>query len=258
MSGNKPKRVSISKKILKQVGKSNYEFGLVQEGDRVLVGLSGGKDSLSLVHILKEQQRRTPFDFEFEAVTISYGMGEDLSHLVEHCKEYGIKHTVFETNIYDLSHETMRENSSACSYFSRMRRGALYTYALENGFNKLALGHHFDDAAESYFMNLFYNGAMRSLAPVYKADRGLTVIRPLIQIRERQLIAWAHDNELQVIGDEMCPGLRFDAKMPHARAKMKSMLYKMEEEFPDLFVSLNAAFKNIHDDTFFDVTRHKR
>jgi tRNA(Ile)-lysidine synthase TilS/MesJ len=254
------KKVNISKKILKVVGKTNYEFGLIEEGDRVLLGLSGGKDSLSLAHILKEQQRRTPFDFEFEAVTIAYGMGEgeDYTALSKHCKEYGIKHTVHETGIYELSHDKMRENSSACSFFSRMRRGALYTYAIENGFNKLALGHHMDDAAESYFMNLFYNGSMRSLAPIYKADRGLTVIRPLIQIRERQLIAWAHDNDMTVIGDEMCPGLRLDAKMPHAREKMKSMLYKMEEEFPDLFTSMKAAFRNIHDDTFFDTSRHKK
>lgn len=251
------KNAVISKKILKAVGKTNYEFNLIEEGDRVLVGLSGGKDSLSLIHILKEQQRRTPFDFSFEAVTISYGMGEDYTALAKHCQEYGIKHSIFTTNIYELSHATMRENSSACSYFSRMRRGALYTYALEHGFNKLALGHHFDDATESYFMNLFYNGAMRSLAPKYKADRGLVLIRPLIKVRERQLIAWAHENALTLIGDEMCPGFRLDAKLPHARAKMKSMLYKMETEFPDLFVSLSAAFKNIHEDTFFDATRFK-
>lgn len=252
------KNVTISKKIQKLVGKTNYEFNLIEEGDHVLVGLSGGKDSVCLVHALKEQMRKTPFNFTFEAVTIDYGMGEDLSQLSQHCKVYGIKHTVHKTNIYDLSKEKMRENSSACSFFSRMRRGALYSYALEHGFNKLALGHHFDDAAESYFMNLFYNGAMRSLAPIYKADRGLTIIRPLIKVRERQLIAFVHENDLAVIGDEMCPGLRYDAKLPHARAKMKSMLYKMEEEFPDLFTSMNAAFKNIHEDTFFDTEKHKR
>lgn len=243
---------------MKAVGKTNYEFNLIEEGDKVLLGLSGGKDSLSLAHIMKEQQRRTPFNFEFEAVTIGYGMGEDYSALSKHCADYGITHHVHNTEIYELSHDKMRENSSACSFFSRMRRGALYTYAIENGFNKLALGHHMDDAAESYFMNLFYNGSMRSLAPIYKADRGLTVIRPLIKVRERQLIAWAHENAMDVIGDEMCPGLRFDAKMPHARARMKSMLYKMEEEFPNLFTSMGAAFKNIHDDTFFDTERHKR
>ena len=243
---------------MKAVGKTNCEFNLIEAGDKVLLGLSGGKDSLSLAHIMKEQQRRIPFSYEFEAVTISYGMEEDYSALSQHCADYGIKHHVHETKIYELSHEKMRENSSACSFFSRMRRGALYTYALENGFTKLALGHHMDDAAESYFMNLFYNGAMRSLAPIYKADRGLTVIRPLIQVRERQLIAWAHENDMTVIGDEMCPGLRLDAKQPHARDKMKSMLYKMEEEFPDLFTSMKAAFRNIHDETFFDSERHKR
>ncbi len=241
-----------SKKIMSKLGKTNAEFELIQEGDKILVGLSGGKDSLTMIHAMKEQLRRAPFKFEFLAVTIGYGMGENFDELVKHCKEYDIPHIVHNTNTYELAEEKIRKNSSFCSFFSRMRRGYLYSIALENGCNKVALGHHMDDAAESFFMNFIYNGQMRSLAPKYKAENGLIVIRPLIQMRERQLRAFVEDNGINAIGDEACPAMRFDVKMPYARAKMKDMLANMEDEFPSLFTSLNASFKNISQDSFFD------
>ena len=247
--------IKISKKIMSKLGKTNAEFELIQEGDKILVGLSGGKDSLTLVHALKEQQRRAPFAFEFTAVTISYGMGENFEYLTKHCTEHGIQHIVHDTSVYELAKEKIRKNSSFCSFFSRMRRGYLYTVAQELGCNKLALGHHMDDAAESFFMNFTYNGQLRSLAPKYKADNGLIVIRPLIQLRERQLQAFAVENGIETIGDEACPAMRFDVKMPHARANTKEMLAKMEQEFPSLFVSLNTAFKNISYESFFDVEK---
>ncbi len=237
---------------MSQVGKTNANFGLIEQGDKILVGLSGGKDSLTLVHVLKEQQRRAPFDFEIVACTVSYGMGEDFSYLQKHCKEHGIEHFVYETNTFDVAKEKIRKNSSYCSFFSRMRRGSLYSAAKERGCNKVALGHHLDDAAESFFMNFIYNGQLRSLAPRYKAENGLVVIRPLIQLRERQLRAFAEDNGLQTIGDEACPAMRFDIKEPYARAKAKELLASLEKENPQLFVSLNAAFGNISLGSFFD------
>lgn len=104
-------------------------------------------------------------------------------------------------------------------------------------------------------MNLIYNGHMRALAPKYRAGNGLIVIRPLIQLRERQLAACALENEMPTIGDEACPSMRFDVKMPHARASMKTMLFEMEQKYPDLFVSINSAFGHISDDAFFDPIR---
>ncbi|OHD98690.1 MAG: tRNA 2-thiocytidine(32) synthetase TtcA [Sulfurimonas sp. RIFCSPHIGHO2_12_FULL_36_9] len=237
---------------MSKLGKTNAEFNLIEEGDKILVGLSGGKDSLTMVHALREQQRRAPFKFEFIAVTVSYGMGENFDKLIAHCKEYDIAHAVHDTQIYDLAGEKIRKNSSFCSFFSRMRRGSLYSVAEKYGCNKVALGHHMDDAAESFFMNFIYNGQMRSLAPKYRAENGLIVIRPLIQMRERQLAACAVDNSMPTIGDEACPSMRFDVKMPHARARTKEMLKNMEKEFPSLFTSLNAAFKNISEDSFFE------
>ena len=244
--------LNISKKLTSNIGKTNAQYGLIKEGDKILVGFSGGKDSLTLIHALKRMQKIAPFKFELKAVTITYGMGEQVEFLSNHCKEHDIEHEIIDTQIFDISKEKIRENSSFCSFVSRMRRGYLYTYALDNGFNKLALGHHLDDAMESFFMNMFYNGSMRSMPPRYKAKNGLTVIRPLIFCRERQLRAFANDNETAVIGDEACPAMRVDIKMPHARANTKEFLASLEEKNPQIFTTMKAAFKNIHTNTFFN------
>jgi tRNA(Ile)-lysidine synthetase-like protein len=249
--------IKISKKILKTVGQTNGKYGLIGEGDRVLVGLSGGKDSLTLIHALKNMQRKAPFNFEFEAITVAYGMGENLEYVIQHCKEYDIKHRVVDTNIFEISKDKIRKNSSFCSFFSRMRRGALYSYALKEGFNKLALAHHLDDAVESFFMNMFYNGALRTMPPIYRATNGLLVIRPLIMTRERQLEAFAIENNLQTISDEACPAMRFDVKMPHARANTKEFVKELEEKKGDIMKIIKASFENISDETFFDKGRFK-
>ena len=254
-----PERARITKKLLRVFGRTNANFRLIGEGDRVLVGLSGGKDSLALVHLLKNMQQHAPFDFEFQACTIAYGMpDEDYAVLEEHCVQYGIPHETYHTNIYEIAQDAIRENSSYCSYFSRMRRGALYSYAEQHGYNKIALGHHLDDAVESFFMNMFYNGSLRSMAPIYKAERGFHVIRPLIEARETQLRAFAEENGFATIGDEACPAMRKNVKVPYARAKTKQWLAEMETADEEIFKRIKAAFKHIDDDTFLDPARWKR
>ena len=245
--------LEISKKLSRITGQTNAKYDLIKEGDKVLVGFSGGKDSLTLIHTLKRMQKHAPFNFEFKAVTITYGMGEQVEFLSNHCKEYDIEHEIIDTEIFDISKDKIRKNSSFCSFVSRMRRGYLYTHALNNGFNKLALGHHLDDAMESFLMNMFYNGSMRSMPPMYKAQNGLMVIRPLIFCRERQLRGFATDNDIRVVGDEGCPAMRVDIKMPHARENTKKLLAKLEEENKDIFVSMKRAFENFHPNTFFNL-----
>jgi len=242
--------LKISKNLLRKTGRTVMKYDLIKEGDKILLGLSGGKDSLCMAHVFKHLQKVSPIKFEFKALTVAYGMGEDLEKLKTHCKEHEIEHEVLDTKIFELSKEKIRKNSSFCSFFSRMRRGALYTYAKDNGYKKLALAHHLDDAVESFFMNFSYNGALRSMPPVYKAGNGLEVIRPFIHVRERQLRDQALEHNMPTIGDEACPAMRFDIKMPVARAKTKEMLAKMEEENSELFVSLKTAFEHINVSTF--------
>ncbi len=249
--------ILFSKKLQKIFGQTNVKYALIEPNDKVLVALSGGKDSHTMLHLIARLKRIAPFDFEFKAVTLSYGMGENLLFLSEHCRAHNIEHEIIDSNIFEIAENHIRENSSFCSFFSRMRRGALYSYAIERGYNKLALGHHLDDAAESFFMNLFQNGAMRTLAPKYKATNGVIVIRPLILAREAQLEYFAASNNLAVIGDEACPAMSFKAKMPYKREETKNFLKNLEKEKPQLFTMLKSAFENIHDDTFFDPTRFK-
>lgn len=243
--------IEISKKLLRIVGQTNAKYNMFEENDRILLGLSGGKDSLNLAHILKHFQSVSPQNWDFKAVTLGYGMGENFDYLKTHCKEHDIDYEVIDSEIFELSKDKIRRNSSFCSFFSRMRRGYLYSYALKNGYNKLAIAHHLDDATESFFMNFTYNGALRTLAPKYRAQNGIVVIRPLIFAREKQLRDSAMRNGLQTIGDEACPAMRFDVKMPHARFETKQLLANLESENPKLFISLKAAFENLHSDTFF-------
>ncbi|MSN96649.1 tRNA 2-thiocytidine biosynthesis protein TtcA [Campylobacter sp. FMV-PI01] len=244
--------MEISKKLIRLVGQTNAKYQMFEEGDKILLALSGGKDSLILSHILNHFQKVSPLNWKFKAVTVDYGIGQDFSYLLNHTKNHDIDYEVIRTNSFDIMQEKSKKNATICSFCARMRRGNLYSYALKNGFNKVALGHHLDDAVESFFMNFTYNGALRTLAPKYVAKNSLTLIRPLIFVRERQLKDCAIKNNLEVLTDECCPAYKLDNKMPHARANTKVFLQNMEKSNPKLFVSLKAAFENIHLDTFFN------
>lgn len=244
--------IHLSKKIIGSVGRTNAKYKMFEENDKILLALSGGKDSIVLAHLLKHFQMVSPLKWDFTAVRVSYGIDNGMEFLIEHCKENDIKYEIIDSKIFEILEEKTRKNSSFCSFCSRMRRGYLYTYALNNGYNKVAIAHHLDDAVESFFMNLTHNGAIRTLAPKYRADNGLIVIRPLILTRERQIIDTTIKNEIKVAdGDCNCPAKRFSTKMPHAREETKNLLNNLEKENPKLFISIKAAFENIHSDTFF-------
>lgn len=243
--------IEISKRLLRIVGQTNAKYKMFESGDKILLALSGGKDSLILTHVLKHFCAASPIKWTFKAVTIDYGIGQDFSYLKNHCKENGIDYEVIHTNSFSIMREKSRKNATICSFCARMRRGHLYSYALNNGFNKLAIAHHLDDAAESFFMNFTYNGALRTLAPKYTAQNGLIIIRPLILARERQIKDCALKNKLQVLGDECCPAYKLENKMPRARAQTKELLSSIEKSNQKFFISLKAAFENIHAQTFF-------
>ena len=243
----------ISKKILNIFGRTNAQYGLIKEGDRVLLGLSGGKDSMLLATILARLHSHAPFKFEFKAVTIDYGRGGEYEYIFEYCKKNHIPYELYRTKIYEALEEKKRPNSSYCSFCSRMRRGALYSKALEGGYNKIALAHHLDDAAESFVMNLSYNGALRSMPPIYKAQNDLFVIRPLIFVRERQIIDFITSNNIYIAPDCNCPiNWQVDDKKPYARENAKKLLRDLEESNSEFFISLKKAMSNIHIQSFCD------
>ena len=246
-------KIEISKKILRITGSTNAEFGLIKEGDKILLGLSGGKDSILLATLLARLKKYAPFDFKFKALTVDYGRGGEYEYIFEYCEKLGIPYELYRTDIYKILEENRREGTVYCSFCSRMRRGALYSKALEGGFNKIALAHHLDDAAESFMMNLTYNGALRSMPPIYKAENGLYVIRPLIFVRERQIIEFKAKNNIYIAPDCNCPIMwQSDDKRPFAREKTKQMLKEMEMNNPDFFTSLKVALGNVHLNSLFD------
>ena len=246
-------KIEISKKILRITGSTNAEFGLIKEGDKILLGLSGGKDSILLATLLARLKKYAPFDFEFKALTVDYGRGGEYEYIFEYCEKLGIPYELYRTDIYKILEENRREGTVYCSFCSRMRRRALYSKALEGGFNKIALAHHLDDAAESFMMNLTYNGALRSMPPIYKAENGLYVIRPLIFVRERQIIDFIAKNNIYIAPDCNCPIMwQSDDKRPFAREKTKQMLKEMEMNNPDFFTSLKVALGNVHLNSLFD------
>ena len=246
-------KIEISKKILRIAGSTNAEFGLIKEGDKILLGLSGGKDSILLATLLARLKKYAPFDFDFKALTVDYGRGGEYEYIFEYCEKLGIPYELYRTDIYKILEENRREVTVYCSFCSRMRRGALYSKALEGGFNKISLAHHLDDAAESFMMNLTYNGALRSMPPIYKAENGLYVIRPLIFVRERQIIDFIAKNNIYIAPDCNCPIMwQSDDKRPFAREKTKQMLKEMEMNNPDFFTSLKVALGNVHLNSLFD------
>jgi tRNA(Ile)-lysidine synthetase-like protein len=244
---------ALPKRVIREFAKTNERYSLINDGDRVLLGLSGGKDSLTLAHLLLHTKRHAPFSFDFLAVTIDYGMGEKLTDLTAHCAKYGINHHIEKTGIFENAANHIRENSSFCSYFSRMRRGALYSVAERLGYGKLALAHHLDDAAETFFMSMLYGGKLRSMPPRYKAtDHNITVIRPLIKVREEQLRECACSNGFPVVGDENCPAFKMKVKMPHARMEIKAKLKEWESSRAGLFNQLRRCFESVDAGSFAD------
>lgn len=243
----------ISKKILSTVGRTNAKYSLIQEGDNILLGLSGGKDSILLATILARMKSHAPFKFNFHAFTIDYGRGGEYEYIFEYCKKNNIPYTLKRTKIYEILENNKRDGTIYCSFCSRMRRGALYSLAKENGFNKVALGHHLDDAAESFMMNLSYNGVLRSMPPIYTAENGLKVIRPMINVREKAIIDFIKSNNIYIAPDCNCPiNWLPEDKRPKARANNKELLRNLELQNPMFFKSLQSAFSNIHASSFCD------
>ena len=228
------------KKLLRPVGRAIADYRMIQDGDRLLLGLSGGKDSLSLLHLLRHLQTYAPVKFELAVATVDPCIdGFDPSPLKEYLAGLGIDYFYQKQEIAEQAEENMGRDSF-CAYCSRMRRGILYSTARNNNRNKLVLAQHLDDLAESFMMSVFHGGSLRTMKASYVIDAGdLQVIRPLVYVRERQLVKFAEAAELPVIADN-CPAC---FSMPTQRQHMKLLLEQEEKSAPHLFANMLHAMR---------------
>lgn len=206
-------------------GKAIGDYAMIQAGDRVLLGLSGGKDSLSLLQVLRDLQKKAPIRFELAACTIDPQSPDyDPAPLRPYMQELGLPYFVEQFPILEQAKKSMTKDSF-CAFCSRMRRGMLYGAARREGYNVLALAQHLDDAAETFLMSAFFGGKLRTMKAHYLNDAGdVRIIRPFIYARERQTAAFAQSAPLPVI-HENCPAC---FAMPTQRMHMKTLLAQLE------------------------------
>lgn len=228
------------KSLTRLAGRAIADFRMIQNGDRVLLGLSGGKDSLSLLMLLRHLQRRAPISFDLGAVTIDpLSPDFDPSPLIPYLHNLGIPYFYERERIVDLA-ESHMINDSFCSFCARMKRGVMYSTARREGYNVIALAQHLDDLAESFLMSAFHGGQLRTMKAHYRIDAGdLRVIRPLVYARERQTRAFSETAHLPVI-PENCPAC---FAKPTQRQHMKALLARQESEQPHLFRNLLSTLR---------------
>lgn len=229
-----------SRTLLTMAGRAISDFNMLREGDRVLLGLSGGKDSLSLLHILQHFQKVAPIDFKFGAVTVDPMTGDfDPSAMIPYLKQLGVEYHYQREPIMEMAKQHMGK-PSYCSFCSRIKRGIIYKTARDHGYNVIALAQHLDDLAESFLMSAFHGGKLKTMKAHYVNDDGdLRIIRPLVYARERQTRDFAMKNHLPIIADS-CPAC---FSMPTQRQHMKELLAAEEASNQTLFKSLLSAIR---------------
>lgn len=244
-------------RVAKKVAKASIDFGLIEDGDRIMVGLSGGKDSWALFQALDVIRRRAPIRFSLVAVNVDSGY-KDFKHDVIRaaCEERGWELRIEHTTIGDVMDDILEANATPCSLCARLRRGVLYRLADEVGATKIALGHHRDDALETFLLNLFYGGQLKAMPPKLRSDDGRhVVIRPLIYCEERDLAAYAEWRGFPIIPCNLC-GSQQNLK----RNEMKQLLREWEKRHPGRVETMLNALRHVRashllDPAAFDFSR---
>ena len=238
-------RVNLPKLLVKPVGRALSDFGMIKEGDRILLGVSGGKDSLSLFHVLRHFQRHAPIKFDLGVVTIDPQVeGFEPQALDAFFKKFDTPYFFEEFPIMEQAKESMN-GDSYCSFCARIKRGLMYQVARRENYNVLALGQHLDDLAESLMMSMCHNGKIQTMKAHYINDvKDLRIIRPLVYVRERQLADFAASADLPIIADS-CPACY---SMPTEREHFKQWLLTEEKRTPNLYKNLLSAMKPMLDE----------
>ena len=225
-------------KILGQMRKAVEEFHMIEEGDRIAVALSGGKDSITLLMALKNLQRFYPKKFELIAITVNPGFEFfDTSILYDICKEIDVELVVAESHIKEIVFD-IRKEKNPCSLCANLRRGILNTTAIEHNCNKIALGHNEDDVLETFLMNVLYTGNISTFAPISYMDRSkMTLIRPLIYVSEKQTNSFIKRKEITIM-PKACPMDGFSK-----REEIKQLLYNLSKQIPHVRANMYGAIK---------------
>jgi tRNA(Ile)-lysidine synthase TilS/MesJ len=233
------------KRVLSYTRRAVDDYEMIRPGDRIAVGVSAGKDSLTLLCALSELRRFYPVPFELCAITIDMGFeGMDLSGVEALCKELGVEYHIVPTQISKVIFD-VRKEKNPCSLCAKMRRGALHSAAKEHGCNKVALGHHFDDVVETFMLNLFFEGRLGCFQPVtYLSRMDITLIRPMIYMPEKDVRYFASKAELPVVSSP-CP-----ADKNTEREEMKQLLSKLERENKGLRYRIFGAIQRGEIDGF--------
>ena len=230
-------------RIKRLTGKAIGDFNLIENGDKILIGVSGGKDSYTLLHVLENLRKRAPIDFKLFPVTIDSGFpGFRKETIEEHLKKQRFNYLIKKTNCYQIIEEKRDPGSSYCSFCARLRRGVIYSTADKLGCNKIALGHHLDDFIETLLLNQFYNGRLSAMSPKLLADNNRhTVIRPLVYVEEDEIIAFTSRNSFPVI----CCACPVCGRVDQKRKKTKALLKNLSQDNPSIKKSLISSLKNI-------------
>jgi len=225
-----------------QVGKAIDDYKMIGEGDRIMVCLSGGKDSYAMLDILMSLQRSAPVNFELIAVNLDQKQPGFPEHILpEYLQSIGVDYHIIEQDTYSVVKRVIPEGKTTCSLCSRLRRGSLYTWAAENGITRIALGHHRDDIIETLFLNLFHGGTLKAMPPKLRSDDGRhVVIRPMAYSSERDISRYANAREFPIIPCNLC------GSQPNLQRKIiKAMLAQWEKDSPGRMETIFRAIRNV-------------
>lgn len=226
-------------KLMGLVRRCVEDYHMIQDGDRIAVGVSGGKDSLVLLKLLAGLRSYSSQPFELVAITIDMGLGMDYSGIQTMCDELNVPYHIIQTEIAPIIFD-YRKEKNPCSMCSKMRRGALNQALLDLGLNKLALGHHYDDAVETFVMSLIYEGRISCFQPVTNLDRtGIIQIRPMLYIHEKTVDSFAQRMELPVV-ENRCP-----ADKHTKREEIKDLVFELSAKYPDLKERIFGAMQRL-------------